>query len=291
MRILVTGGQGFLGTYVCEEIVAQGWEPTVFDRHHNNPAFNFTLGDIRDATAVTDAVAHADAVIHLAGVLGTQETIANPAPAMDVNINGGLNVLEACAQYDVPLVNIAVGNYFENNTYAISKHTVERLLQMYARNRRLNGCSVRALNAYGPRQSVSAPYGSSAVRKITPSFVMRALHGQPIEVYGDGEQIMDMVHARDVAKVLVAAIDGQKGVTYEAGTGRRTTVNDIAKAVIAEVGGGDIVHLPMRPGETPGVEVLGDPTTLHGLGITAADFVALEDGMAETVAWYRSHIR
>lgn len=290
MKVLVTGGKGFIGTYVCEELVSQGHEPIVFDRHLAAKSdYDLILGDIRSETGVTEAVAHCDAVIHLAGVLGTQETIANPAPACDVNITGGLNVLEACAQYEVPLVNIAVGNWFEQNTYAISKATVERLLQMYVRERGLNGCSVRALNAYGPRQVAAAPYGPSKVRKIAPAFICRALAGKPIEVYGDGEQIMDMVYVADVAKVLIAAIDSAPGVTYEAGTGRRTTVNEIAKAVIAEVGGGEIVHLPLRPGETKGVEVRGDPTTLHPLGIVASDLVTLEDGMAETVAWYRAH--
>lgn len=294
-NVLVTGGRGFIGQYVCEELVERGHEPVVFDRRGGaceyelitgSLKYELILGDIRDDVSVTDAVAHVDAVIHLAGVLGTQETIQNPRPAAITNVLGGLNVLEACAQYDVPLVNIAVGNYFENNTYAITKHTVERMLQMYVKERRLNGCSVRALNAYGPRQVAAAPYGPSKVRKIGPSFICRALAGEPIEVYGDGEQIMDMVHVSDVARVLVAAIDGIPGKTYEAGTGRRTTVNEIAKAVIAEVGGGEIVHLPLRPGETPGVEVLGDPTTLGGLGIAPCDLIALEEGMAQTVTWF-----
>jgi UDP-glucose 4-epimerase len=345
VRVLVTGGTGFIGTYVCTELASRGHEPLVFDRHRDPgsslpPAFVPSvfepveladleaaldrldaerdwrhkikilppdlavetwprmLGDIRDATAVSEAVAHVDGVIHLAGVLGTQETIANPRPAAETNVLGGLNVLEACAQYGTPLVNIAVGNYREYSTYSITKTTVERFATMYARHRDLPVVSVRALNAYGPRQSVSQPYGTSRVRKIIPSFVSRLLHHDPIEIYGDGSQIMDMIYAPDVARVLVTALDfladgaAEPGSVFEAGTGCPTTVNDIADAVVAEVRRQvpmttQIRHLPMRAGETPGGQVLADTTSLAKLGVDPAGFTMLEDGLRDTVTWYR----
>lgn len=288
-RVLVTGGNGFLGRYVCERLTEDGVEPVVLDRYRDagETEYDTILGDIRDATAVTDAVAHVDAVIHLAGVLGTQETIANPRPAVETNVLGGLNVLEACAQYDVPLVNIAVGNSGFLNTYSISKTTVEHFAQMFVKERGATVAIVRALNAYGPRQVAAAPFGPSKVRKIAPSFICRALASEPIEIYGDGSQVMDMIHARDVADVLVRAVGHSSPDVLQAGTGRRTTVNDIAKAVIAEVGGGEIVYLPMRPGEPERSVVLGDPSTLAPLGIDADQFTTLEAGIAETVAWYR----
>lgn len=297
MKVLVTGGAGFIGRATCYALRGGGHEPVILDRHRVPRPVEVLLGDVRDATAVTEACAHADAVIHLAGVLGTQETIQNPRPAAEVNVLGGLNVLEACAQYGLPLVNIAVGNWFEHSTYSISKHVVERFAVMYERYRGLPVCSVRALNAYGPGQAVAQPYGPSRVRKVIPSFVSRALHGDPIEVYGDGSQVMDMIHVRDVAAVLVAALEdvaahGSPGVTYEAGTGRHTTVLDIAQAVQAEVERQagkrpDITRLPMRPGETPGVVVAADVSTLERLGFKAGDFTPLEEGLAETVGWYR----
>ena len=202
MKTLVTGGNGFIGRAVCAELASRGHEQVVLDRHlpatpDAYPPQMF-FGDIKDATAVTEAVAHVDGVIHLAGVLGTQETITNPRPAVETNIRGGINILEACAQYEVPLVNIAVGNWFESNTYSITKTTIERFTLMYARDRGLKACSVRAYNAYGPGQSIAQPYGTSRVRKIIPSFVSRALHGETIQVYGDGQQVMDMIHVEDV---------------------------------------------------------------------------------------------
>lgn len=302
--ILVTGGNGFIGRYVVEELQSRGYAVTVLDTKWCKPCLDgrerppdIRLGDIRDATAVTEAVAHADGVIHLAGVLGTQETIDNPRPAAETNILGGLNVLEACAQYDVPLVNIAVGNYWMQNTYSITKNTVERFVEMFVRFRGSRISVVRALNAYGPRQVPAAPFGPSKVRKIMPSFIMRALTGQPIEVYGSGKQIMDMIYVADVAKVLVSALEavaaGEYGQTYEAGTGRRTTVNDIAQVVADSVSATTgkpvrITHLPMRLGEDLDSVVLGDPSTLAPLGVSS--LVPLEEGVDRAVEHFATYL-
>jgi len=292
--VLVTGGNGFIGRYVTEELLHRDYHVAVLDTRYREPepGAQLVLGDIRDATSVTEAVAHADGVIHLAGVLGTQETISNPHPAAETNILGGLNILEACAQYDVPLVNIAVGNYWMNNTYSITKNTVERFVEMFVRFRGSRMSVVRALNAYGPRQVAAAPYGPSKVRKIMPSFICRALDGKPIEIYGDGEQVMDMIYVTDVAKILVRALEkteehGPQG-TLEAGTGVVTTVNDIAAHVAGEVRHQtgidvEITHLPMRPGEDERSVVLGDPTTLMKIGIAPDSLVPLATGVRSAV--------
>lgn len=297
-HVLVTGGTGFIGRYVVEELRNRGYSPVILDREQRKANYTkvnqpVVFGDIKDATLVTEAVAHVDGVIHLAGVLGTQETIANPLPAAETNILGGLNVLQACAQYDVPLVNIAVGNYWMNNTYSITKNTIERFCDMYTRFRGTQMTVVRALNAYGPRQVPVPPWGSSRVRKIMPSFICRALAGEPIEVYGDGAQVMDMIYVEDVAEILVRALEltDQKGAlpTMEAGTGRATTVNDIAQEVVANVPDAIIKYLPMRPGEDAGSVVLGDPDTLEPLGLEHP-LVTLEDGVRVTVDYFRDEV-
>lgn len=300
--VLVTGGNGFIGRYVVEELLWRGYSVSVLDTRWRPGAEGSTvvLGDIRDEVAVTEAAAHADGIIHLAGVLGTQETIKNPRPAAATNILGGLNVMEAALQYGLPMVNIAVGNYWMNNTYSISKNTVERFAEMLNRFRGGRIAVVRALNAYGPRQVPAAPFGPSKVRKIMPSFICRSLAGEPIEVYGDGSQIMDMIYVADVAKVLVTALESTAaggplttidGATFEAGTGRATTVNDVAMAVAAEIDAQTgtrplITHLPMRPGEDERSVVLGKPETLTAIGINPDDFVTLEEGVRATVAHF-----
>lgn len=260
------------------------------------------MGDVRDANTVTDAMSHADGFIHLAGVLGTQETVANPRPSAETNIMGGLNVLEAAAQYGVHGVNICVGNHWMDNTYSITKSTVERFATMYRTERGVQVTNVRAMNAYGPRQVAAAPHGPSKVRKIMPSFVNRALDGLPIEVYGDGTQVMDMIHVQDVAEILVSALEsswehGACPTVVEAGTGRRTTVVDIAEEVLKNTGWTNgsvqgIAHLPMRKGEPERSVVLGDPTTLSAIGYEeGVQMITLEDGVRETVEWYREQRR
>ena len=285
MKVLVTGGTGFIGSYVCDVLLGRGCEPLVFDRQAGRPRYagaaNVILGDVRDPVAVTEAVAHADAVIHLAGVLGTQETVGNPRPAAETNVLGSLNVFEAVAQYQLPAVYICVGNWWEQNSYSITKTCAERFAVMFNRERGTRISAVRAMNAYGPRQVPAAPFGPSKVRKIMPAFICRALTGQPLEVYGDGEQVMDMVHAADVAGALVEELFSPSGLDTPrvVGTGARTTVNDIAEMVCRAAGQGEIVHVPLRPGESPGAEVLA-PERRY-------DFVQLQAGTFETVEWFR----
>jgi len=254
------------------------------------------LGDTRDEVAVTELAAHVDGIIHLASVLGTQETVGNPRPAVLTNVTSGLNVFEAATQYDLPVVNICVGNAGMANPYSASKTCVESLGEMFVRDRGLRLNQVRAVNAYGPRQAVAAPYGSAKVRKIMPSFICRALTGAPIEVYGDGAQISDMVWVGDVATVLVqaleAAADGRVAPqVLEVGPAIHHQVNEVAQLVVdAVVGRGlepvEIKHLPMRPGETPGTNVTVDPSTLGFLGLRRPEPMPLELGVARTVDWY-----
>jgi nucleoside-diphosphate-sugar epimerase len=280
--VLVTGGAGFIGGYVVEELLSRGYVVNVLDSRGRTVAgATTTLGDIRDAVAVGEAVSHSEGVIHLAGVLGTAEMIANPRPAVEVNIGGALNVFEAAG--DLPVVNIATGNHWMDNTYSITKDTPDRFARMYNQFRGARITTVRAFDAYGPRQVPSAPFGPSRVRKIIPSFICRALSGQPIEVYGDGEQVIDLIYVADVARALVDALerterDGPDTAITEAGSGVPISVVEVALKVLDLVGG-RIVHLPMRSGESPGASIVAK--------VPLPDALPLYIGLPRTVAYYR----
>lgn len=309
MRIGITGGSGFIGSHVVDNALTNGHDVTLFDRTQKAPRLELGAygarvemfhGDIRDPDSVAELAAHVDGIIHLAACLGTQETITNPYPAVHTNIVGGVNVLQACAQYDVPAVYIGVGNYWMQNSYSITKTTVERFIHMYNAERGTTVNIVRAVNAYGPRQSVAPPFGPAKVRKITPSFVCRALTGTPIQIYGDGHQVSDMVHVRDVADVLVAALEaaaaGHRFPTpVEVGPAEHSTVGqvaDLVAEVAADITGTahvPVEYLPMRPGEQPGARVTADVATLALVGRDPAGFVALDAGIADTVRWYAEH--
>lgn len=307
MKIGITGGAGFIGGHVAEVALARGHEVLFMDRSAGLTELTKSLldqgsvlfmGDVRDATAVTEMAAHVDGIIHLAACLGTQETIDNPFPAAETNVLGGLNFLQACRQYKIPGVYIGVGNHWMNNSYSITKTAVERFVHMYNAEHGTRVNIVRLVNAYGPRQSVAPPFGPAKVRKITPAFICRALTGQAIEIYGDGSQISDMIHVTDGALALVRALEeAAAGNVFpypvEVGPAHHATVAEVAAEVTMaawELGlAGQPIgleYLPMRPGETVGTPVVANTATLELVGLSAADFVPLRDGIRETVAWY-----
>ena len=300
-KYAVSGAAGFIGSHVVDVLKERGHTPIIFDRlgRSHRPDVEVFLGDVRDPVSMAELAAHVDGVIHLAACLGTQETILNPRPAAETNIFGGLNFLEACAQYKIPGVYIGVGNFWMNNSYSITKTTIERFVHMYNKERGTKVNIVRLVNAYGPRQSVAPPFGSAKVRKITPAFVCRALTGQNIEVYGDGEQISDMVHVRDGALALVKAMEyAANGVVFdkavECGPKNSLTVNEIARKVISITESlgylpVDLVHLPMRPGEIPGAKVTADTSTLAQVNMNPDDLISLDDGLLETVSWFKDN--
>lgn len=307
MRIAVTGGAGFIGGHVVDELFRRGHEPVIFDhraKHHtlpNEPSAHLPsmLGDTRDEVAVTELAAHVDGVIHLASVLGTQETVHNPRPAVMTNIISGMNVFEAATQYDIPVVNICVGNAGMSNPYSASKTCVESLGHMYVRDRKTRINQVRVVNAYGPRQLMAAPFGPGRVRKIMPAFIARALTGQPIEIYGNGEQVSDCVWVGDVAQVLVTALEyAAKDLIFdrviEVGPSEHRTVNEVAQLVRRQgrrygIEQPELVHLPMRPGETPGARVVANNETMRMIGLDPGHLHPLSMGVADTVGWYVRH--
>jgi UDP-glucose 4-epimerase len=307
MKIGITGGQGFIGSHIVDRLVDQGHQVVIFDRHDHEEILpigtEFFLGDVRDSTAVVELAAHVDGIIHLAAVLGTQETIQNPRPSAETNILGSLNVFEAANQYNLPVVYAGVGNHWMRDhgtgAYTISKTAAEDFTRMFNKYRGGKITTVRPVNAYGPGQSIAAPFGSSKVRKIMPAFICRALTGSPIEVYGDGTQVSDCVYVGDVARVFVAALEytAEHGaIENPLGVGPKTsvTVNEVAGQVAWEAHYQtgqpevDLVHLPMRPGEVPNAVVNADTSSLEVLPeeYWADSFLPLEAGIQETVDYY-----
>ena len=300
MKIAITGGAGFIGGHVADRLEDRGHQVVIVDPRQRQGSLlrEHRLADVRDATAMAEVAAHVDGMIHLAAVLGTQETIANPRPAAETNILGGLAVLEACQRHGIPLVYAGVGNHWMLNTYSTTKTCTERLLAQYVTELGLRAVTVRPMNAYGPRQAVAPPFGPAKVRKIVPAFVCRALSGMPIEVYGDGSQVSAMVHVTDVAEAFCRAlehlVDGYRLTTIEIGPDldHATTVRQVAErvaAITSELSGREpvpVIELPMRPGEQPDRPVVADPSTLAQIGMFDPDLVDLDEGLTETIHWF-----
>jgi UDP-glucose 4-epimerase len=245
----VTGSAGFIGRRVCAELESRGMVPVPFDR---------PFADLHRRRQTGSLVRASDGVINLAGMLGTSEMFGADRAAVAVNIVGALNVFDAAAERGIPVVQIGTGHKGQPNGYAITKGCAEDLaLARAAQGQQI--AVVRAYHAYGPGQKTCPPHGTGTVRKIVPSFVCRALTGVPLEVYGSGEQQIDLVYVDDVAAVLVDALGGPFGAVTEAGTGKPTRVLDAARAVVEACGSrSEIVHLPMRIGEPEGSRVVAE---------------------------------
>ena len=292
-KILVTGF-GFIGRHVVPALVEDGCQVTVLERKPELPELAFLgadpiVGDVRDAELLNAVIPEFDGVIHLAGLLGTSELVDDPVPGISTNITGAVNVFQACRRTKhlgrrVPCVHITAANHFMNNTYSITKHASDRFAEMFNAEHGTDIRLVRAQNVYGEHQK------HYPVQKIVPKFVRAALRDEPLRIYGSGEQIQDMIHAGDVARILLATLfaPANPGLV-SAGTGRRISVNEVAAIVIRTAGSASQVeHVPMRRGEPATSVVLGDPSTLVPIGIDPATLLSFEDGIRRTFEWYRS---
>jgi len=250
MRVLVTGGAGFIGQAVQAVLEERGHEFLSLDHPFN----------VCSRADVFGAAQGCQAIINLAGVLGTAETVGAEHRAAEVNILGALTVADVARELGIPMVQIGTGHKGQPNPYAITKACAEDLLLARAQwcGQEIN--VVRAFHAYGPGQKVCPPHGSAKVRKIVPSFVCRALTGMPLEVNGSGRQLIDLIHVDEVARVLVDALDGPVwGQVIEAGTGLATSVLSAAEAVIDVCGStSEIKLVPMRDGEPPATRVVAE---------------------------------
>ncbi len=287
MKVLVTGGQGFIGSHVVDVLLGRGHGVTIFDRRlvRMPPAASFYLGDVRDAEALADAISLHEGVIHLAGVLGTSEMVTTPRESVEVNINGAINLYEGVRRYGCRAVQITVGNYTWNNSYAITKFTAERFALMYNKEFGTKIAIVRGLNAYGERQK-QAP-----VKKVVPNFILSALRDEPLVIFGDGEQLLDMIYVRDVAEILVRALEidnGQYAQVMEAGSGDLVTANTLAESIVRISGSRSaITHVPMRAGEPDRSVTKGDPRTLTPIAYLPK--FSLDEGLRRTIDWYRAN--
>ncbi|MFN3286602.1 MAG: NAD-dependent epimerase/dehydratase family protein [bacterium] len=289
MRVLVTGGSGFIGGYLVEWLARHGAEPVVLDLVRPeglavDPVYR--LADVRDPDAVAEAMDGCRVVVHLAGVLGTDLTVDSPVDTVENNLIGALRVLEEAKRQRVRVVLINVGNDWDN-PYTITKQAAVRFGLMYDREFGIPVTVVRATNGYGPRQK------ADETKKLVPTLICAALRGEPLPVYGDGEQEVDLVYVEDVAEILGRAALAPQPVhgQVDAATGQAMRVNEVAEHIRRLVNPAvPIVHLPMRRGEPPRSRTVGSPAdAARYFGYVPA--TPFEEGLRRTVEWYRSRHR
>lgn len=307
MRLLVTGGAGFIGSHVVRRLLPEAEAALVVDNLSTGFAANVPEGvelreiDVRDRDRLAGAFREfrPTVVCHLAAQVSTRYSYEDPVLDASTNILGTLNVVEECVVNSVEHVVHASSMVVYGNAerqpvketdpcrpvslYGISKYAAERSALAICSAAGLPLTVLRLFLTYGPGQSLDNPYqGMLAI------FISRVLRGEPIVIYGDGEQSRDMLHVRDVAEAFAAALaSGTKGV-YNAGTGRSHTINTVVDYVLAAFGhtrGSYPVHCkPPSSGDQRHIEA---DARSFGSASGWTPQVVLREGVPETVEWAR----
>ena len=305
MKILITGGAGFIGSNVAERYLAKGWEVAVVDdlssgRRDNVPeAASFYELDVRDMElAEVMAAERPDVVSHHAAQMDVRISTAQPAFDADVNIIGSIKVIEAALAAGVRKVMFASTGgavYGEPESipvdedtparpisqYGCSKLAVERYLYLYNFQRGLDYVALRYPNVYGPRQD---PHGEAGVTAI---FALRMLAGKPCIIFGDGTESRDYVYIDDVVAAHELAAESDYSGVLCVGSAREVTVPEIYEALASLTGNKvEPVREPLRPGEIHRICISGAKAK-DVLGWEPT--VAFEDGLGRLVEYIKAN--
>lgn len=304
VKVLVTGGAGFIGSWLVDRLVTEGHDPVVVDlssgrarQLHEKAAFYQV--DIRDRHALNDVLAREkpQIVSHHAGQVSVRRSVANPADDASVNVIGLLNVLEASLRHGVDRIVFASSGgtiYGEQDSfpadeahplrpespYGVAKMACEHYLRCYHVMYGLPFVALRYGNVYGPRQS---PQGEAGVVAL---FADRLLRDKPVPIHGDGCQTRDFVYVDDVVEANMLAMHAIGQEAFNVGTGVETAVNDIFSRLKRLTGSSAAPEYgPAKPGEQHR-SVLNVSRIARQLGWQPR--TALADGLVRTVAYFGS---
>jgi len=308
VKILVTGGAGFIGSHVVDAYVLAGHEVAVLDnfstgREENvNPAAKVFRADVRDQAQVQQAIASfkPDVVNHHAAQSEVPKSVAEPGYDAHVNVVGGLNVLKAAADnsarkvifsstggalYGEPDIVPADEDHPVRplSPYGTSKLAFEQYLGTFERTFHLKFTTLRYANIYGARQDFHAEEG-----RVIAIFASRMIEDKPVTIDGDGSQSRDMLHVGDVATANLAALERGDGGTYHVSTGIPVTVNDLFRklALLTEYKQAAL-YGPARKGDVYRI-ALDNARAKEHLGWEPR--ITLEEGLRLTVDYFRTQI-
>ena len=305
MRILVSGGAGFIGSHTVDALAARGGhEIAIIDvlsagkRDQVNQRARFYQTDLRDAAAVRGVIERErpEVLVHLAAQMDVRRSVADPAFDAQVNLVGFLNLMEAGREHGLRrVVFSSTGGaiYGEQDCfpcdeehpqrpvspYGIAKLATEKYLFFYRAQYGIDYVALRYANVYGPRQD---PHGEAGVVAI---FCGRILEGRPVTIYGDGGQTRDYVYVADVVRANVAALESTVSGAFNVGTGIETSVNQLYDALARNAGTSRAAEFgPPRAGEQRRAVILPERAARE-LGWRPQ--VELSDGLAQTLRFFR----
>ncbi|MDP9247095.1 MAG: GDP-mannose 4,6-dehydratase [Candidatus Dormibacteraeota bacterium] len=302
MRVLATGGAGFIGSHLADALLKRGDEVIVIDdlstgsSQNLNPDAEFHQLDIRSRQAAELVRRRRpDAIVHHAAQMSVSRSVREPAFDADVNLMGSINLLEAARQAEARFIFASTGGALYGDAdilptpetypawpvspYGVSKLAFEHYLHCYGVQHGLGYTALRYANVFGPRQN---PHGEAGVVAI---FCLNLLSAEPPTVNGDGQQTRDFIHVADVVRANLAALDSDQRGHFNVGTGRPCDINTLFEMNEGrmEVSIGKR-HGPARPGDQR-TSVLDSSLIADKLGWQPE--MSLEAGVADTVDWFR----
>jgi len=312
MRILITGGAGFIGSHLCNKYIKEGHTVICLDNFMNGNLtnirhllayrnFKLVNGDIRDFDLLEKVIRDVDIVFHLAAQIHVDRSIVEPKMTYEINVMGTLNILEAARRYDVKkVIHTSTSEVYgsaqyvpmdENHPlnaphpYGASKIASDRLAYSYARTFNMNISIIRPFNTFGPRQKDTGYGGAISI------FVKRVLKNMSPIIYGDGEQTRDYMHISDLIEAydLILKYDGSLDEPLNIGTGKEIRIIDLANKIIEICGKkGEIepVHVEPRPGEVK--RLVADSSRARKI-LNWKPKCPLEEGLKELINWYKKY--
>jgi len=308
MHYVITGGAGFIGSHLADELIKSS-DVTIIDnlstgRVENikhligRPNVIFVRGSITDRRVLREAIPGADGIFHQAAIPSVPKSIEDPLATHEAGITGTLNVLLAAREFEVKKVVYASSSAVYGDTptlpkredmastplspYAVTKLCGEYYCKVFSDIYDLPTISLRYFNVYGPRQDPTSDYAA-----VIPKFITSLLTREPPMIFGDGEQTRDFTYVKDVVDANIRAMESKMRGTYNIAYGEQITINNLA-TILSDLTEVDVypIHEPPRPGDIR-----------HSLADISAAKRAfgyepkydLRRGLTETLAWYQKY--
>jgi len=296
MKVIVTGGAGFIGSHIADLLIEKGHKVVVIDNLSNgrlsnikhllgNEDFEFHEHDIINLEDIKPIFKDVDWVFHMAGMADIVPSIETPKKYYDCNVTGTFNILEASREAGVKKIVYAASsssygipdkyptsesaNIRPQYPYALTKYMGEELVMHWSQVYKIPAISLRLFNVYGPRSRTTGTYGA-----VFGVFLSQKIHNKPFTVVGDGTQTRDFTYVADVAKAFLKAAEvSVTGIALNVGSGNHYSVNRLVELL-----GGEVTYVPKRPGEPDCT--YAETTKIHEVLNWKAE-VSFENGVAE----------
>jgi len=307
MKYIVTGGAGFIGSHIVEELAQQKHEVVILDNLFSGKMENiesflkkknvtFVKGSITDLSILKEIFKGADGIFHEGAIASVPRSIANPLATNEANVTGTLNVLIAARDCGVRKVLFASSSSVYGNTptlpkredmppnplspYAVSKLTGEHYLKVFSEVYGFATLSLRYFNVFGPRQDPQSEYAA-----VIPRFITKILRHESPTIYGDGGQTRDFSYVKDVVQANIRAMESDAEGVFNVAYCKRIDLNELA-SLIMEITGITVplVYEPSRTGDVR--DSLADITRAQEAFGYAPEYT-VKSGMKETIAWYQ----